>query len=138
MPAVIAFIAFVVVGLWLFSEELPFQNEITVYQMFCTGEGRKDGKCKSKEETANPITYRAFVDQQTVIYWFEHSAPTRMRNCAVRDAKNWSCQLDDRWQTEYKMIDGALGKTSDNPIQPIFYQASKWRWWSVWLDQRMR
>lgn len=132
------FVVLVIAVLWLVSEDLPFKSEITVYQMFCIGEGRKGNKCESKEETANPITYKAIVEQQTVVYWFEKSAPTRLRDCAVRNAKNWSCRRGDTFQTEYKMIDGTLSETSESPAQPIFYPAPKWHWWLVWLNERMR
>ncbi len=60
-------VAGTIVCLWAVSDRIPFRNEITVYKLFCT-EGLKQGQCKSKEETANPTTYKIFLDQQTIVY----------------------------------------------------------------------
>lgn len=132
----------VVVVLWLFSESLPFQNEVTVYKMFCTG-GLKQGKCNSKEETANPTTFKALVDQQTVIYWHgEKDPPNRLLHCAVRNARNWSCQLgntlEDNPKIQWVMVDGEYREVVEKPFissNEIFYQVPKWYWWWIRLSQ---
>jgi hypothetical protein len=136
-------IAIIVTCFWLFSEALPFRTETTVYRLFCTG-ALTQGKCNAKEETANPSTYKAFVDQQTIVYWFENSpGPKRLQHCAIRNAKNWSCQLgnqlEDNPRYEWQMIDGQLRENGPTALsRDLFYQVPKWRWWLVWLEEKMR
>ncbi len=92
------------VALWAFSDSLPFQDEVTVYETICHGE-RKDGDCKGKEEPIGKKTFKPMTDQQIVLVWADNVAPVRLENCAVRDVRNWACDgefLGSRPQ----MIDG--------------------------------
>lgn len=128
--------------LWAFSHLLPFQSDVTVYNMFCTG-GLSNGKCSSKEETANPSTYRALADQQTVLYWNSNTdAPKRLQHCAVRDTRNWSCQLEDKLEEspkiQWQMVGGEFREVVEKPFisaQSIFYAVPKWYWWWVRLSE---
>jgi hypothetical protein len=141
-PAVLIIAA--VCFLWAVSESFPFHSEITVYNLFCT-DGLKQGKCDSKEETANLTTYKALVEQQTVIYWQgKKDVPHRLRRCAVRNARNWSCQfgneLEDDPTIKWQMVDGEYSEIVQMPfaMQPMFYPVSKWYWWWIWLCEKTR
>ena len=126
------------VAVWLCTESVPFRSEVTVYSGWCS-EARQNSKCKAKEEAANPTTYKAIVDQQTVVYWIGDGEPSKMTPCAVRDAKNWSCQVGSgsNWFPDAKtaMVDGALIKSGGGGFDGLFYQVPKWRWW--WLKLNM-
>src|SRR5262249_53101705 len=93
MGPAVSFGLVLIAVIWAFSEQNPFRSEVTVYYAFCAG-GLKQGKCDTKEETSNTTTFKAMPDQQTVIYWYGDERPKRLQNCAVRDARNWSCQLE--------------------------------------------
>ncbi len=145
LAGIVALFVLPFVALWAFGNSLPFLDEITVYDMLCTG-ARKDGVCKSKEETAGQTTYKVLTDQQTVIFWSGNGdAPKRLRNCAVRNAKNWSCSDESGGKTTYvqKMIDGqyhfSLREDSFfDASSAAFYQVPKWRWWWVRITQEMK
>ena len=125
--------------LWAFSDSLPFQDEITVYKMFCT-QGRKDGKCNSIEQIANPTTYKASVEQQLVIKWTGNSAPIRYDKCAVRNARNWTCIFSDQpdllSDVRDEMVDGQFRHISSSiwNVPSPFYDVPKWYWWWIKLN----
>jgi hypothetical protein len=81
-------------------------------------------------------TYKAFPDQQSVIVWIGSEAPSKLDNCAVRDALNWRCTKSDKkvGTVELSMANGRLSETVDgypSPSLTLFYQAPRWRWWLV-------
>ena len=129
----------------LFAINNSFQNEVTVYNMFCT-EGLKEGKCTSKEGTANPTTYKVIFEQQTIIYWSgNNTAPNRLQNCAIRNTKNWSCQLSHSWESEpkieWQMVNGQFQKKvapQSYFLPRVFYQTSVVHWWWIWLMEHIK
>jgi hypothetical protein len=126
-----------VFSLWPVYEHLS--GEATVYRMFCTSERAGDGPCMLRDElTSVPETYKAFPDQQSVIVWIGNDAPSKLGNCAVRDALNWRCtRIDKKVGTvDQSMANGQLTETVDGNPSPglgLFYQAPRWRWWLVKL-----
>ena len=116
-------------AMWLLFDNPPFASEIMVYQGWCSTPISDAKACRGNEESANPVTYKALSDNQTVIYWFEGRAPDRLTNCAVRDAKNWSCGQGEGFSTT--MIEGRISETSKFGV--IFYQVPKYRWYWLWL-----
>ena len=131
MKQLTAWIAFAAVGLgvWLSFDDILFANEIAVYQGWCPRLRTEAGVCQVGEESANPVTYKASPETQSVVYWFKDHAPSRMTNCAVRDAKNWSCNQGEEYSTA--MVDGRLAETSK--LGPMFYQVPKYKWYWLWL-----
>jgi hypothetical protein len=126
----------VIIGIagWPLVERM--RNEITVYK-FCT-DGRVNGVCNSKEEqTANPTTYKAFPDLQSVVYWTGDGPPSRFTSCAVRDVSNWTChygRAGESGRVEYTMTDGNYSEYAEAPMfasTTLFYPVSRWRWWMV-------
>jgi hypothetical protein len=107
--------------------------------MFCTSGRRDDGRCGLKNElTSMTETYKAYPDQQSVIVWIGNDAPSKLSNCAVRDALNWRCSRNDKQggTIEQSMANGELTETVDGNTSPsleLFYQTSRWRWWLVKL-----
>jgi hypothetical protein len=133
---------------WFFSTWHSYE-EVTVHAMYCAGD-HPGGRCSKGEEIANPTTYRAYPDQQTVIKWTWNSGTiTRFTFCAVRDGRNWTCQFEkagDVPKVEYTMMDGFLSTTdfrkaedkafSSVPPDP-FYEVSRWYWWFVWVREHI-
>lgn len=123
--------------LWPAYEHLT--GEATVYRMFCTTDRTNDGSCVLRDElTSVPETYKAYPDQQSVIVWIGNDAPSKLSNCAVRDALNWRCTRNDKkvGTVEQSMANGHLTETIGGDASPsltIFYQAPRWRWWLVKL-----
>jgi hypothetical protein len=123
--------------MWPAYEHLA--GEATVYRMFCTSDRKDEGPCPLRDElTSVPETYKAFPDQQSVIVWIGNDAPSKLSNCAVRDALNWRCTRSDKkvGSVEQSMADGQLTETIGGEASPslaIFYQASRRRWWLVKL-----
>ena len=128
----------VVIAGWPVVERL--RNEITVYHMFCTN-GRVNGVCRSREETANPTTYKVFPDLQSVVYWSGDGSPSRFTYCAVRDVSNWTChygKAGESGRVEYMMADGNYSEYAEAPMfasTTLFYPVSRWRWWMVKLSE---
>jgi hypothetical protein len=116
-----------------------FKGEATVYRMFCTSNRNDDSPCALRDErTAVNETYKAFPDQQSIIVWIGDGPPSKLRNCAVRDALNWRCTKSDKkgGTVEQSMANGQLSETVDgypSPSLTLFYQAPRWRWWLVKL-----
>jgi len=123
--------------MWPAYEHL--NGEATVYRMFCTADRTDDNPCALKNElTSVTETYKAFPDQQSVIVWIGNDAPSRLSNCAVRDAINWRCTKNDKQGVtiEQSMANGQLTETVGGYPSPglsLFYQAPRWRWWLVKL-----
>ena len=123
--------------MWPVYERLS--GEVTVFRMFCTKDRKDDSPCGLKDElTSVPETYKALPDQQSVIVWIGNDAPSKLGNCAVRDALNWRCtRIDKQGVTvEQSMADGRLSETVDGYPSPglgLFYQVPRWRWWLVKL-----
>lgn len=119
-----------------------WNGEVTVHRMFCTSDREAASPCVLKNElTSVTETYKAFPDQQSVIVWIGNDAPSRLSNCAVRDALNWRCtRIDKEGVTvEQSMANGQLSQTVDGSISPsltLFYQTPRWRWWLVKLLER--
>lgn len=127
----------VAVLIWPVVERL--KGEATVYRMFCTSDRVGDSPCALKNElTSTPETYKAFPDQQSVIVWIGNDAPSKLSNCAVRDALNWRCTRTNKEGSavDQSMADGQLSETVNGDASPgltLFYQAPRWRWWLVKL-----
>ena len=127
--------------LWAYGDLLPFGSEVTIYDMSCLGQWT-NGKCIGQERTNGTTTYKAFPEQQTVVWWYgppDSSEPQRYWHCAVRDARNWTCQngitLEELPAIQFKMIDGEM---QGLPVGEFpFYTVSKWHWWQVRLSEKI-
>ena len=134
MRGALALVLVVVAALlvWFFFGHAPFSSEVTVYQAWCPSARTKAGVCSAGEEAANLITYKASPETQTVIYWFKGGAPSSMRQCAVRDATNWSCYQNTPYSTS--MVNGKLIYSS--ALGQPFYQVPKYKWYWLWLHTK--
>jgi hypothetical protein len=124
----------VIIGFFCWPLLGRMQNEITVYNMFCTTD-RVKGVCKGEEQTANPSSFKVYPDQQSVVTWTGDGPVTRYDHCAVRDVTNWRCQ---NGHFEHTMTDGEYTEDAEPPFTPmtkIFYQAPRWHWWTVKLSE---
>ncbi len=116
-------------GLWAFSDLLPFTTEATVHEAFCS-EKRANAVCNGKETVFGKTTYKVFPDQQIVIAWDDITSLRRLENCAVRDSHNWRCRQESG--SHLTLREGEF-EDSLVPTTPTsqFYQVPKWYWW--WL-----
>jgi hypothetical protein len=135
------------IGCWLLGLAAFFMwpayehwnGETTVFRMYCTSDREAAGPCVLRDElTSVTETYKAFPDQQSIIVWIGNDAPSKLSNCAVRDALNWRCAKSDRKgvMVELSMANGQLSETVDGSPSPsltLFYQVPRWRWWLVKL-----
>jgi hypothetical protein len=118
---------------WLFIEPaLPFGSETTVYLGWCPA-GRVNGVCQKGEEVGDPVTYKAVVDAQAIMYFYPNQPPNLLHGCAVRDARNWSCSESEG--VTIAMVDGKLAIPRSS-LTPSFYQVPKWRWYWVSLHTK--
>lgn len=113
---------------WYFATGNYSFDEVTIYQLWCSKD-RVNGECRAEEEAANPVTYKALVDHQTVMYWYDGGEPTKLENCVVRDYENWSCEIHENGSF-YKtyMIDGYIHEDYTNKTKDHFYQGPRWKW----------
>jgi hypothetical protein len=116
-------------GLWLTFDNVLFASEIVVYQGWCPTARTEAGTCPAGEQSANSVTFKASQDTQSVVYWFKNQAPSRMTKCAVRDARNWSCDQSEGYLSA--MVDGSISETSS--LGSMFYQVPKYKWYWLWL-----
>lgn len=118
---------------WLWNNG-SVSDGITKYQAWCSTP-LVNNECTGKEEIANPVSFKANEEQQTVIEWYEKSAPTKLHNCAVRDYENWSCETKDADSYFKKsMIDGEYTEESSSSKyyeKSIFYIVPKWKWYLI-------
>lgn len=63
----------------------------------------------SKAKGIKHETYLADPNEQSVILFKEGAIPIRLKNCKVKDAKNWSCTIwNDDVEFGYRMTNGRL------------------------------
>lgn len=114
-------------GIWLMMDNTPFSSERTVYLGWCPTP-LVNGTCPKGEESGNPTTYRADRETNSVTHWTDGSPPRSYQNCAIRDASNWSCHIDDNY--EVSMVDDKVTETG-GLLADMYYPVPKWRWY--WL-----
>lgn len=124
-------VAIVVWKLWDEPKLWPFgmSDEVTVHYVLCDGTVKEDGRCDGKDQAMHPITYKAVVERQTVVYWsWSDGIVEGYKNCEVRDSSNWSCAQSVG--PNIRMIDGAIeDEFGGNPRT-----VPAWRWWLIhWL-----
>ena len=124
-----AFLITMGAGLWLAFDNAPFASEIVVYQGWCPTARSEAGTCPAGEQSANPVTFKAFPETQSVVYWYKNQAPSRMTKCAVRDAENWSCNEGEGYLSA--MVDGRISERTG--LASMFYQVPKYKWYWLWL-----
>lgn len=113
-------------------------GETTIYEVACPHPVSSEQKfyCASRWFPVNPVTYKAIVDQQTVIHWVDPFPPSRLSNCVVRDYENWRCEYPDE-SRRLEMRSGVLSfdpprKFSGSVISEVA-QVPEWQWWGVRL-----
>jgi hypothetical protein len=122
---------------------IPAENEVTVYMLSCEGE-QVGETCQGSERTDTPFTYKVLVDRQSVWYWpmDDLSRSSRFSMCAVRDSKNWLCQMEsgEASQSIFEMTSGKYAEIeacTTGPAHTVFHQVSMWQWWVVWLREKL-
>jgi hypothetical protein len=122
---------------------LPYGNEVTVYMLSCDGK-RVSGVCRGNEKTDIPMTYKVLVDQHSVSYSRvdDPGEAQRFPFCAVSDTKSWWCQWEDDEvpKSRFGMVAGKyveIATCMSVTTTQLYYQVPMWRWWLVWLHERL-
>jgi hypothetical protein len=144
MDQLVGYVA-VAAGIWVspnsITDWIPFENEITIYMLSCSGE-QVSGVCRGNETTDVPFTYKVLVDQHSVWYWTDtFSKPRRLPFCAVQDTKSWLCQWESNEipKSRFGMMAGKyveIPTCITDTTTSAFYQVPIWRWWLAWLHER--
>lgn len=125
---------------WLCSDQIPLGDEIIQYTISCDG-WRQKKECKGEIRAEPRETYKASVEQQTVLYWSEDDPVVkRYPRCAVRDSRNWSCEVvadgsppNETSEFKHVMINGSSAYLTPFVTEPNFQNVPKWRWWRAKL-----
>lgn len=117
--------AFVVFLFFVWPVSDMIRNQVTVYPIFKTDEG--------KIVPANPSVYKVFPETQNVIYWTPgvSEAPNRLTKCSVRDRLNWRCEYSDG-SAVLIMENGSFSEELRQQSHgPEFSYASRLNWWRL-------
>lgn len=122
-------------AIWFISGWNPLGGEVKQYIAYCSEEIQND-KCPVREIPSIVATYKASYDNQAVVTWIDDGPPSRLKNCAVRNAKNWSCTRDPAAATLVdQMVDGEytlkrdVDLVPDSITQKHWHSIPKWKWW---------
>lgn len=139
--------AVVPASFWFFSGSIiawtPLESEATVYMLSCDG-AQVGGVCNGKEEADLPFTYKVSVDEHAVLY-SRMDGPDILRRlpfCTIRDARDWLCQWegDKIPKSRFGMVAGKyveIATCTSDATREMFYQVPMWRWWLVWLREKL-
>ena len=141
MNARIGLIALVIVATlaYLIPEvvEPALSGEAVAYRAFCPSV-RVNDKCPKGEEWSNREWFKPNPEMQYVVYWYDGSGVNKYSNCAVRDRRNWSCQLGKGVDGSYLQNSMSDGIYHDEYTDSPFYNVSASEWWTLkianWLD----
>jgi hypothetical protein len=76
-----------------------WRGEITVYPLLTHS-------TEARPSPGNRTTFRVYPETQTVVEWMPGiNGVSRLKNCSVRDRKNWECEVDGP-AFKYVMHDG--------------------------------
>lgn len=96
--------------------------EITTYRMVCHD-------CQIEGMILYREVFKADPATHTVTSWSKEGDSIFMyRDCAIRNRKNWICEVSKTDSTEPRLIDGVF---SEKTASRISEQISWYRWW--WL-----
>lgn len=106
------------------------KDEVTLYN------ASSDGDLPSSREV-----FRVFPASQIVVHSLEPLPPRKLRNCTVRDRRNWRCEYSGDGKLVYAMIGGELKRDLDGqPVLSDYRYVSRLKWWSLtvreWLIAR--
>lgn len=118
---------------WWFGDDFWHWDEVTVHYAWCHEDLDKN-VCKGKEQAGGTITYKALVDQQTVVHWSRNgNVVERFEWCAVRNSSNWTCfdRKGDPLAAKHNMVDGVVQESALARL----YVVPAWRWWLLHLEE---
>lgn len=73
------------------------RGDITAYTVECKHPVNisTNYKCNNPEYTLRYTRYKVNVKRQEVVGWIEGFDPTRYKDCAIRNRRNWTCTYND-------------------------------------------
>lgn len=137
----------VAAGFFLLPGMMPvwtrFESDVTVHMLSCDAK-KVGGVCTGTEKADIPFTYEVSVDQRSVLFWRADNPGLRRKLpfCSIHDSKNWLCQWngDAAPKARIGMAAGnymEIAACTADTSMPTFHQVSMWRWWLVWLQDRL-
>ena len=101
------------------------RNQITVYPITTADNGRL--------MTLNRTTFRVYLETQTIVSWMpDFPGSERLKNCVVRDRRNWRGEVRDG-SLVYEMNDGKLEWIENGNRTTPFTYVSRLEWWRLYL-----
>ncbi len=108
-------------------------EEITSYPMLCEKK-LVVGECEANAIPLNRETFKVYASSQQVVSWVPgiRETPIRLEKCAVRDSRNWKCQLPGN-EGEVGFTDGEYNEKLSRPREGNFYYVHARNWWWQYL-----
>lgn len=121
-------IIFLIVVIFLAADWGFLRSEVTVYHALCK-ERVEYGICNTPEIPLRSTTYKVFPEKHEVLYWTQGFSPERLKDCVVKDLKNWRCTYDDG-SASFGFTDGNHWKFASPPsvLTEKEYSVSKLEW----------
>ncbi len=105
-----------------------FTDELTVYPAMCIEEGRSAKTCPGFIPLGRTI-YKIELGSTEVVSWrpdSENSGLTRLKGCAIRSSRNWSCKVGGAGKVSVKA--GLRKRTAAERKRGIVH-LYKFHWW---------
>ena len=125
--AALLWIVVIIAGI-LFVPWERFTDELTVYPAICIEKGRSETTCPGFIPLGRTI-YKIELGSTEVISWRPDSADaslTRLKGCAVRSSRNWSCKAGGGGKVSVKA--GLRKRTAAERKRGIVH-LYKFHWW---------
>ena len=108
-------------------------ENITSYPMLCKSI-LVAGECEANAIPLNRETFKVYASSQQVVSWVPgiSETPIRLEKCAVRDSRNWKCQLP-RNEGEVGFTNGEYHENLYKPRGDDFYYTHALKWWWQYL-----
>ena len=140
LAAFLFIVVFGITGLWL-SDQVTWQDEITVYTARCR-DGAWDGeRCSGRLEAAERYRYRALRRRSEVLFWVpgEDSPSRKMTGCDVQDGRNWTCRAADdaAYSITLAMQRGRPAHDASGAAKP-FHGVTKVKWYALRMGVPLR
>ncbi len=132
--------AFGATGLWL-TDQVTWQDEVTVYTARCVDGTWDGGRCSGRLAPGDRYRYRALRRRSEVLFWVlgEDSPSRKMTGCEVVDGRNWTCRPTDdaAHSVTLAMKRGRATHDATGVARP-FHGITKLKWYALKMNLPLR